>query len=108
MAMTETQIQRNIKDTAEALGFAYYHTRNSFASDKGFPDIVVAGPINSNAPSVFFYETKGPRGKVSPEQVMWIAILVNAGLTARIVFEEDLALVYDDIERAYAKHLNAD
>lgn len=105
MAMTETQIQQNIKSTVENLSFLYYHTRNSFASDKGFPDVVVAGPLNSAAPSVMYYETKGPNGVISPEQQMWIDTLTAAGQIARIVFEADLPTVYDDVEAAFSRHM---
>jgi len=105
--MTEAQIQRNIKDTAEALGMLFYHTRNSFGSDRGFPDVVIAGPVNSPDPSVMFYETKGPRGVVSDMQQLWIDILTLAGFTARIVFEADLPTVYADVEAAFARHLAA-
>ena len=107
MPMTETQIQKNIKDSAEALGLVYYHTRNSFGSDKGFPDIVVSGPVGSPAPSTMFYETKGPRGKVSDDQLMWLGLLSASGLIARLIYEADLPLVYDDLEAAFAKHLKA-
>lgn len=105
--MTETQIQRVIKETATALSFAFYHTRNSFGSDEGFPDIVVAGPIASAAPSVLFYETKGPRGKVTPKQELWLSLLQGAGCTARLIYEDDLPTVYADIEHAYQRHLDA-
>jgi hypothetical protein len=84
--MTETQIQKNIKDSAEGLGLTYYHTRNSFGSDKGFPDIVVSGPV---------------------DQLMWLGLLSASGLIARLIYEADLPLVYDDLEAAFAKHLKA-
>jgi hypothetical protein len=105
MAMTEDQIKKNIRDTAESLGMLAYHTRNSFGSDRGFPDLVVAGPVGSSAPSVMYYETKGPRGVVSSDQQMWIDTLIAAGQIARIVFEADLPTVYDDVEAAFARHL---
>lgn len=107
MAMTEPEILRSIKLTAKQLGFAFYHTRNSFASDEGFPDIAIAGPIGSLAPTTLFYETKGPRGKVTDKQAMWLDLLSASGLIARLVYEADLPYVYEDLERAYRTHLEA-
>lgn len=104
MAMTEPEIQNSIKHAARELGFAYYHTRNSFASDSGFPDIVIAGPIECPVVTLF-YETKGPKGKVTPAQEMWLRLLSLSGQIARLVREADLGEVYDDLAMAYARSL---
>lgn len=120
MPMTERQIEHNIKLSAEDLSFLFYHTHTSMHSSKGFPDVCIAGPLGSNAPSVLYYEVKTPVRKVTPEQLAWMITLRNAGLVARIVYEHEHLLpgkypafeatlgdVYDDLAEAYQRHVEA-
>lgn len=104
---TEDALRRRIMGAATSLGFLAYHTRNSFGSDKGFPDIVVSGPIDYPV-ALFFYETKGPRGIVEPEQQLWLDVLDAIGMSfgtgmfrAALITLDNERSVYDDLEAAF-------
>lgn len=88
MVMTEKELQASVISVAKQLGFLVYHTMVSFGSDRGFPDLIVAGHG-----VCFAFEFKGPRGRVSDAQNEWIETLNTTGVQARFVYPAD----YDDV-----------
>lgn len=82
--MTEAELQRGVIETAHALGYLVAHFRPAQTAQgwrtpvegdgKGFPDLVVAGRGR-----LIFAELKGERGRLSPEQSIWLAELGRAG-----------------------------
>ncbi len=55
-----------------------YHTRNSIGSDPGFPDLVmVRRGTTSGRGGLIFAELKTEKGKVRPEQRVWIDALAT-------------------------------
>ena len=95
-----------IKLAARELGFLTYHNLYAPGSDPGFPDLTICGPMDCPVATTLFYEVKGPRGKPSERQLQWLATLTAAGHIARLVYEADLGVVYDDLAEAYARALN--
>jgi hypothetical protein len=97
--MNEAQIQNGLAGAAKSLGFCVYHTRYSIGSERGFPDLVIAG-----YGKVMAIECKGPRGVISDAQQRWIAELAAAGITAMFVFPSDydraLAMIQDAYQEA--------
>ena len=41
LAITEKQLESQVKDLAKVFGYIYYHTWRSFHSPAGFPDCVL-------------------------------------------------------------------
>jgi len=101
---TERELMAEIKRAAQELGFLAYHNLYSVGSDPGFPDLTISGPIDWPT-ATMFYEVKGPRGKPTDRQLLWLATLHAQGFIARLVREENVGDVYDDLATAYARAL---
>lgn len=100
--LTEAQMQRSLTHAAKGLGFRVYHAAYAIGSERGFPDLVICGHGR-----VFFWELKGPKPKVYPEQEAWIAELQAAGMNARILYPEDYDDALAELQRAYQEALAA-
>lgn len=89
---TEKQFQSAIeRDLAPYFGFTKsYHTVYSIGSDRGWPDLCLA---NATEGGIIWFEVKGPKNAIKPEQVEWITVLQKAGQHAYIVRPKDLDLV---------------
>jgi hypothetical protein len=94
--LTEAQLQKAIVQTAKQLGFLVYHSAYSIGSERGFPDLCICGHGR-----LWFFELKGPKPKVYPEQEAWIAALQAAGMDARFVYPDDLDDVLNELMTAY-------
>ena len=66
-AMSEAELQANVRDAARKLSWLAYHTRFSVLSDRGFPDLVLVGGDDE----IFFVEVKAQHGKLTPHQLEW-------------------------------------
>jgi len=77
-AMTEAELERQVRDLITGLGLLGYHTRDSRRSDKGFPDFVICGS------RVLYRELKREKGRVTDDQRQWIHALSAAGADAGI------------------------
>jgi hypothetical protein len=69
-AITEKQFMAQIKELSAVFGWEYYHPYLSIHSPRGFPDVVLCKP-----PRVIIAELKRDKGKLSPHQEKWIALL---------------------------------
>jgi len=77
----ERDFQRLIVEAAGYLGYAVYHTFDSRRSNPGWPDLVLL-----KQGRMICLELKTERGRIRPEQEVWIAALDQVpGVTARIV-----------------------
>lgn len=94
--MTEAQMQTAIVQTAKQLGYLVFHAAYSIGSERGYPDLCICGHGR-----LWFFELKGPKPKIYPEQEAWIAALNAAGAEARIIFPEHLDDVLDTLMEAY-------
>lgn len=70
--LTESAIQRGIRDCLESLGFAVFHTRFALGSDPGFPDLIGVGCKPRTTGLLVAVELKGPKGQIRPGQVEWL------------------------------------
>jgi hypothetical protein len=68
--VTEREFSQAVSDLAKMRGFLSYHTHDSRRSAPGFPDWVFVKP-----PRLIFAELKTEKGKLSPAQADWIAVL---------------------------------
>lgn len=95
-AMTEAQLQQAIMQTARQLGFLVFHTAYAIGSERGFPDLCICGHGR-----IWFFELKGPKPKISPEQEAWIETLSACGADARFVYPDDLDDVLATLQAAF-------
>lgn len=73
-AMTERQLQQCIIDLCRVFHLLCYHTRDSRGSAKGFPDLVIVGPLG-----IIYAELKAATGKQTIDQRCWEAGIREAG-----------------------------
>ena len=83
-AMSEAQLLAIIRQACRTLGLLCYHTHDSRRSEAGFPDLVIVGE------RVIYRELKSARGRVRPEQRVWLDALTAAGQDADIWRPRDL------------------
>jgi hypothetical protein len=102
ISMDEKSMMASLKHAAKSLGFLVFHNTYAIGSDRGFPDLFIAGHG-----AVFAFECKGPKPTIYPEQEMWIAELAAAGITAMFVFPSDYDRALAMIQDAYQEALTA-
>jgi len=68
--LTEKAFLQQVRDLAELCGWLVYHTYDSRRSPEGFPDLVLV-----RGDKVIFAELKSEKGRVRPEQRMWLDAL---------------------------------
>jgi hypothetical protein len=83
LPMKEADLQAAVLDTAKLLGWRVMHQRpartkdgwrTAIEGDAGFPDLVLLRP-----PRLVIAELKSAKGKVSPEQQLWLAAFREVG-----------------------------
>ncbi len=91
--MTEAQLQRLVMSLAAACGWQLrYHTHDSRRSDKGFPDCVFL-----RRDRLVFAELKSQKGRVRPEQRVWLDALEAS--PAEVYLWRPADYVSGDVER---------
>lgn len=76
-AMPEAEWQAQVIEAAQRLGWRVYHTLDSRGSTPGFPDLVLCREAQgAGRPArLVFAELKRERGRLSPTQTAWLAVL---------------------------------
>lgn len=67
VAQSEQAFQVQVKALARACGWLVYHTPPTNRAEAGFPDLVLI-----RDPHLLFVELKSPKGRVRPEQTLWL------------------------------------
>jgi len=94
-AMTEAELQRQVIDLAEALGWLVYHTYNSRRSQRGFPDLCLV-----KGTRLMFVELKREKGKLSAYQQEWLRAIDDAKrVDWRIVRPSSFDTLADDLKQ---------
>ncbi len=93
--MTEAVLQTRVIDLARTFGWLVNHARPArkldgswstpIQGDKGFPDLVLVRP-----PFTMFVELKSEKGKLTPEQTVWLEALEKCGHDARVWRPSDM------------------
>ena len=81
LAWSEKELQENVVEMAQALGWRVYHTYDSRRSQPGFPDLVMIHPQRS---AVLWCELKSERGTLSKAQREWLRDLLKVGQNAQV------------------------
>ena len=82
--MTEAELQAAIVDTAELAGWLVFHDHDSRLNPAGLPDLVLVKP-----PRVVFLELKSEKGRVRPEQQIWLDALAGCDTIASALIRPD-------------------
>tara|TARA_R100000329_G_scaffold122194_1_gene100798 strand:+ start:17 stop:313 length:297 start_codon:yes stop_codon:yes gene_type:complete len=94
--VTEADLQALIVDVAETYGWLVFHDNDSRRNNPGFPDLVLVKP-----PRVVFMECKSEKGKLRPEQQVWMGHLLECDTVASaVVRPEHLDLVIEYLQRS--------
>lgn len=93
--ITEAQFQRQIIELAHLLGYCTYHTYDSRRSEPGFPDLVLVHPMGD----LLIAELKTDKGRVSPAQTLWIALLRGAGAEVHVWRPRDWERIVERLTR---------
>lgn len=83
--MTEAVLQKRVRDLAIVHGWKFQHPYDSRRSDPGWPDCVIG-----RTGRLLVRELKTQKGRVSPDQREWLAILESCGIDAGIWRPVDL------------------
>ena len=83
--MTEAVLLAHVKRLAHDLGWLVYHTRDSRGSDPGFPDLhLIRGT------RILYRELKTAKGRIRPEQAIYIERLTAAAADVAVWRPTDL------------------
>lgn len=72
MTMSESALQQAVIDLARWAGFMYFHDNDPRRNRPGWPDLVL---LHARTGRLIFIELKSDKGKVSPEQHVWLRTL---------------------------------
>lgn len=70
--MTEDQLQTAVIDLCDHLGLLWWHDNDSRRNGAGFLDLVIVGS------RTLFVELKTDKGRITPEQQVWLDALRRA------------------------------
>ena len=93
----ERDFQAKVLELAEWNGWIHHHEYDSRRGTAGFPDLVLV-----RGDRVLWVELKSDRGRVRPEQKLWIAALRAAGQDVRVWRPSDWDEVESNLSRRRA------
>lgn len=92
-ASSEAAFQRAVEELCKYLGALYYHTQESRRSNPGFPDLVIVTRTNR----CLFRELKTTKGRIRPQQQVWLDRLTAAGHDAGIWRPDDMDRIHAEL-----------
>lgn len=92
--MDEATWQAQVLELAGLSGWTHFHPYNMRRSDPGWPDLVLCRP-----PELIFVELKTDRGRVRPEQTVWLERLEACGAEVYIWRPRDFDEVHQRLRR---------
>jgi hypothetical protein len=78
--MSEAELQSNVIAHLKLFGWRYYHTRLSFGSNAGFPDLVAVRASDKERSRLAFIELKSEKGKYTDAQEDWLQELFDVSI----------------------------
>lgn len=95
--MTEKEWQDAVIELATYYRWAHFHVYDSRRSDPGWPDLVLCRP-----PELLVVELKSDRGRLRPDQSLWLDRLAACGLEVAVWRPRDLDEVHERLKRPIA------
>lgn len=92
--MSEKDFQQNVLDLARTKQWLVYHTFDSRRSEPGFPDLTL---VSRKTGRVMFREIKTEEGKLTSEQVLWLALLIKGGNDADVWRPSDIEKIQKEL-----------
>jgi len=89
----EVEWQAQVVDLARLYGWEYFHVTNSRRSAPGWPDLALVRD------RLVMAELKAEGGRLSKDQVRWIALLETAGVEVHVWRPSDLPAVTEVLRR---------
>jgi hypothetical protein len=83
--LTEKEWQAQVVAWAHRAGWRVYHVADSRRSAAGFPDLVLVRP-----PQILLVELKTIKGRISPQQRIWLDELGQCSKVATLVWRPDM------------------
>lgn len=83
--MAERTLLAQARELARLGGWLTMHPLESRGSEPGWPDLALCRP-----PELLFIELKAQKGRVRPEQQVWLDALNGCGIEAFVVRPSDL------------------
>lgn len=112
-AMSEDDLLTQVLELCRVTGWRVYHVRNSKRAivqgpgAEGFPDLVMAKRAGGGSPGrILFRELKTEKGKLSPEQAEWGALLLAARQDWALWRPSDWRTIRDELEGVAATTAN--
>jgi hypothetical protein len=97
-AETEALFQAAVIELAQRCGWLAYHIPDSRrATSPGFPDLVLV-----RGSRLLFIELKTARGRVRPEQMVWLSALCAAGVRAFVARPKDWGVLEQELMQEQA------
>ena len=84
-AMSERDLHKAVTDMASAYGLLWWHATDPRKSNAGLPDLILLGWRG-----LAFVELKAEKGRLRPEQVIWLERLAAAGVPVEVIRPSDL------------------
>ena len=96
-SVSERDWQRDVIEAATVYGWKVFHAWSSIHSPSGFPDLVLVHARGVYHPfgGVLYAELKTERGKLTPAQEEWIAVLKSAGQTVYLWRPSDVETMHE-------------
>lgn len=86
MTLTEADLQRTVLDMARWHGLLAFHSTDPRRDTcAGFPDLVLLGS------RIAYVELKTEKGRIRPDQRIWLDRLIGAGQTVYVIRPSHLA-----------------
>lgn len=86
-AMSEADLQRTCEEMAKAYGWLVFHDRDSRRNNPGFLDLFMVHPTQGRC---LIRELKSEKGRLRPEQIVWLDALRRSGLDVDVWRPEHL------------------
>lgn len=73
--LSEKDFQRSVVDYAKLKGWIVFHDFDSRRNSRGLPDLILCKPGRIGTGRLVMAELKSERGRLRPEQKMWVEAL---------------------------------
>lgn len=99
LGVVEAEVQHTIEQELTLRGWLWFHDQDARRNNAGLPDLICVHPLGV----VAFLEVKSETGKLRPQQQLWRASLLRAGVEYHVVRPSNLDAVMDRLAQLVAE-----